>query len=255
MNSVNLSQKHRTLMAIPCYNEEYNLPALFADLRQQKVLEKFDVCFVDDCSSDTTAQMIKDHGFRVFSHEENRGYGGAVKTAFKLAILDNYDSLVIFPGDHQRKAVDAIALVQMLQDRHIDVAVGSKFHIYSDKYGPVGRRIGNRIFAFIAKTMWGSPIQDVLSGFKAYRISSMEPILHYLPEDYGLDIVLSLICSRFGLRIEETPVACRYDEHTTKMKSIILVSMKLLYRAMRAYVMVPREPRLPSVSQNAIEKA
>lgn len=217
-----------TLCAIPCYNESYNLPNLFNDIEEHKIAESADILFIDDASTDHSVDVIKKKFENVICHSKNFGYGQVVKTAFEYAIKHGYESLIIFPGDGQRSAVDLKKLILTYQNSDYDVVTGSKFHIYSDKYGPINRRLGNIIYSNIAHLGWESPIEDVLSGFKIYNVSAVQPFFHILPKGYPFDICFSFYASRFGLKVTEVPVNCRYDAHTSKMKSVIWVSIKML---------------------------
>ncbi|MCB9229287.1 MAG: glycosyltransferase family 2 protein [Deltaproteobacteria bacterium] len=216
------------LCAIPCYNEAINLEALFRDIDENNIRDHFDLIFVDDGSSDQTRNMIEEKGYPVISHKKNMGYGESVKTAFRYALKETYDYMAIFPGDHQRSASDLLQLKQKLIDDNLDAIAGSKFHIYSKKYGPIGRRIGNRMFSFMAKYGWNAPFKDVLSGFKIYKINAVKEFLPGLPGNYGFDITFSYMASQFDLKTAAIPVDCKYTKHTTKMKSIILTSIMMM---------------------------
>lgn len=232
-------KQNKILCAIPCFNESYNLPKLFTDLKENRISEIADIVFVDDCSSDETYNLIQSHNYPVIRHQQNGGYGKAVQTGFRYAVDNRYDGFVIFPGDNQRSAKDLQRLVQLHQTKNYDVVVGSKFHIYSDKYGPIKRRIGNIVYSKIASYCWKSPIQDVLSGFKIYSVEAVLPFFFDLPEGYPFDICFSFYASKHGLTITEVPVNCRYDEHTSKMKSVIGVSIKMLVHLVMHMIIQP----------------
>lgn len=216
------------LCVVPCYNESENLPNLFRDVEKTGLRDICDFLFVDDLSRDNTSELIQAKGYQVIRHETNLGYGGAVKTGLRHAIQNHYQFFVLYPGDHQRSAKDVLRLIDHQKQTRADVVVGSKFHIYSQKYGPIGRRFGNRIYSVFARVLWNSPIEDVLSGFKIYYVPAIAGLLDYLPGGYPLDIVFSYYASRIGLNVTEIPVDCRYDKGTTKMKSIVWVSMKMM---------------------------
>lgn len=215
------------LCVVPCFNESENLTNLFADIEATSLADHVDFLFIDDFSTDDTFKVITQRGYNCIRHEFNLGYGGSVKTGFYSAYVQNYAFMIIFPGDHQRSAADVINLIKEQHRTQHDVVVGSKFHIYSDYYGPIRRRIGNQIFSNLAKYVWGSPIQDVLSGFKIYKMSSVKRIFYFLPNGYPLDICFSLYASLEGLNISEISVNCRYAKNTTKMRSVVLVSLKM----------------------------
>lgn len=232
-------KRKKVLCAIPCYNESYNLPALFKDLKSNNITEIADIVFIDDCSKDHSVQMIKAQGFNLIQHEKNMGYGQAVKSGFQHAVDGEYHGFVIFPGDGQRSAADLAKLIQIHSEGQFDVVTGSKFHIYSELYGPIRRCIGNIIYWKIAQYGWGSPIQDVLSGFKIYSVAAVKPFFFSLPGGYPFDICFSLYAARFGLKLTEVDVKCRYDAHTSKMKSVLWVSFKMLYHLIYHYFAQP----------------
>ena len=62
---------HDTLVFIPAWNEEHNLPAVLDELRQE--LPDVDVLVVDDGSTDATATVARAGGAEVLSFGENRG--------------------------------------------------------------------------------------------------------------------------------------------------------------------------------------
>lgn len=248
-----VDKKSTTLCALPCYNESYNLPALFQDLEDNKISEVADLLYIDDASTDNSQELLSAQSVNMIRHSKNFGYGQAVKTAFDYAIKHGYESLIIFPGDGQRSASDLKALIQIYQTTDYDVVTGSKFHIYSDKYGPIKRRIGNIIYSNIAYFGWGSPIEDVLSGFKIYDVQAVKPFFDILPKGYPFDICFSFYASRFGLKMKEVPVNCRYTEHTSKMKSVLFVSFKMLMKL--SYHLVLQRWICPVVEREVIEQA
>ena len=59
-----------TVVFIPAWNEEQNLPAVLDELRAG--LPDADVLVVDDGSTDGTAEIARGHGAEVLSFGENR---------------------------------------------------------------------------------------------------------------------------------------------------------------------------------------
>ena len=60
-----------TLVFVPAWNEEGNLPAVLDELRGE--LPQADVLVVDDGSTDRTAKVAREHGAEVISFGVNRG--------------------------------------------------------------------------------------------------------------------------------------------------------------------------------------
>lgn len=80
---------------MPAYNEESNIQRVVQEAaRAAKPLAKrYEVLVINDGSKDKTAEKVrklqeKDSHIRLISHEENLGYGAAVKTGLKNAGMD-----------------------------------------------------------------------------------------------------------------------------------------------------------------------
>lgn len=69
------------IAAMPAYNEDEHIAKLV--LSAKKHVDK--VVVVDDGSEDMTAELAEALGAMVVRHEENRGYGAAIRTCFETA--------------------------------------------------------------------------------------------------------------------------------------------------------------------------
>ena len=71
----------KTLAAMPAHNEDERIAKVV--LGAKKHVDK--VVVVDDGSTDSTAEIAEALGALVVRHEENRGYGAAIRTCFVTA--------------------------------------------------------------------------------------------------------------------------------------------------------------------------
>jgi len=69
-----------TLVFIPAWNEERNLPAVLEELRRE--LPGADVLVVDDGSTDRTAAVAREHGAEALSFGENRGLRAGIASGY-----------------------------------------------------------------------------------------------------------------------------------------------------------------------------
>lgn len=217
---------------IPCFNEAANLPQLIQEIQESELPSHCDILFVDDGSNDASASLLDAAGFPVIHHSGNFGYGASIKSGLRYAKRQNYRNLAVYPGDRQRSLADLLQLIRLAENSSVDVVVGSKFH--SLRKIPLRRAWGNRFFSQLAKILWRSPFSDVLSGFKVYRVSSVSAFFEQLPDRYEFDLIFSLYCRRHGLAVKEIPVSVRYHAHSTKMKSLVAVGMKMLAASVKS---------------------
>ena len=212
----------KILCAILCYNNEITIKNVITEKRKLKNI--CDVIFINDGSIDSTKKILKSSKLQLIDHKKNFGYGKAVKSAFKYAKNKKYVYLAIFPADNQRYVDDLVKMIKIINSSNFDLLVGSKYQIL--KKIPSHRKIGNIFFSKIAKTFWRSKLNDVLSGFKVYKINSFYKYLNNLPNDYSFDIVFSQLISFNNNRSKEINVRCRYNKNTSSMKGAFILHKK-----------------------------
>src|SRR5262249_27553804 len=77
-----------TVVFIPAWNEEENLPAVLDGLRER--LPAADVLVVDDGSTDRTADVAREHGAEVLSLGSNQGLRVGIAAGYRWALEHGY---------------------------------------------------------------------------------------------------------------------------------------------------------------------
>ena len=122
-----------TVVFIPAWNEEENLPAVLDDLRAE--LPDVDVLVVDDGSTDRTADVAREHGAEVLSLGTNRGLPVGIAAGYAWALEHGYAYCGRVDADGQHPAPELARLLALVRDDRCDVAVGSRF-VSGDGYEP-----------------------------------------------------------------------------------------------------------------------
>ena len=122
-----------TVVFIPAWNEEQNLPAVLDDLRRE--LPDADVLVVDDGSTDATAEVARAHGAEVLSLGENRGLRAGIAAGYRWALEHEYAYCGRVDADGQHPAAELARLLALVREDRCDVAVGSRF-VSGDGYAP-----------------------------------------------------------------------------------------------------------------------
>jgi len=197
-----------TVVFIPAWNEEQNLPAVLDDLRRE--LPDVDVLVVDDGSTDATAAVARAHGAEVLSFGENRGLKAGIAAGYAWALEHGYAFCGRVDADGQHPAAELRRLLTLVRDDDCDVAVGSRFvsgpGYEPYRYKPEGaRRFGIALLRRSMALVLRRPFGDATSGLYAVNAKAL-PLLAQ-PFESGAPEVEALIrIVEGGLRLEEVPV-------------------------------------------------
>ncbi len=180
----------------PAYNDAPSLPGLlrraFAALEQ--ATDDFEVIVVNDGSRDGTAavleRMRQELGprLRVVTHENNRGYGGALRSGFAAATRD----LVFYTdGDGQYDPAEIHLLLERWTP-NVGLVNGYK-RLRQD---PWHRILIGRVYNGVARLVFRIRIRDIDCDFRLIRRS--------LVENLHLESTSGTICLELVRKIEMT---------------------------------------------------
>lgn len=89
----------KKLVAVPAYNESGYVQDTLASLKPLNDRPDYEVVLVDDGSTDGTAQVAKDMGYPVLSHETNLGKTKAELTAVEYARENGFEYVAFIDAD------------------------------------------------------------------------------------------------------------------------------------------------------------
>ncbi len=187
-------------VVIPVYNEEENLPLLWPELRD--VLEtmgvSFEVVFVDDGSSDRSAEIIRglretDRRIRLVRLKANTGESAATDAGFKSA---RGRRVVTMDADLQNDPHDIPMLVGHLE--RWDAVTG--WRVTRDD--PLVRQLSSRIANRIRNAVSDENIQDSGCTFRAFRRECLRSLVLYR----GFHRFIPTLLLMRGYRVLEVPV-------------------------------------------------
>jgi dolichol-phosphate mannosyltransferase len=131
---------------IPAYNEAENVPRLLADLAPVARNLGARVIFVDDGSSDGTAEVIREHArdlhFAIVTHTVNRGLGTAINTGIRAALGESSDddAIVTLEADTTSDLSDLPEMMEKF-DQGADVVLASVYAPGGEIIGVAGWRL------------------------------------------------------------------------------------------------------------------
>ncbi len=189
---------------IPAYNEADTLGRVIDSLHEHA--PELDIVVIDDGSTDSTCREAIERGARVLRHPFNLGIGGAVQSGFKYALENGYEHMVQVDADGQHDAAEIGKLARTMEDEpELDVVCGSRFLKDLEYVGPVSRRAGIHLFAFILSRIVGQKVTDPTSGFRLYNRRAIALFARDYPHDYP-EVEAVLVLHYHRLRMREVAV-------------------------------------------------
>ncbi|MEB1528281.1 glycosyltransferase family 2 protein [Xanthomonas sp. WHRI 7945] len=223
---------------LPAKNEVAGLSRTLPRLREE--MPDAEIIVVDDGSTDTTAQVARDHGARVIGSPYSMGNGAAIKRGARAA---GGDILVFMDADGQHDPSDIHKLLAKLGQGY-DMVVGARD---SSGQASVHRGLANRFYNWLASRMTGFEVKDLTSGFRAVRADRFREFLHLLPNgfSYPTTSTMAFFRSAYPVAYVPIPVAKRVGNgsHIRPMKDgirflLIIFKIATLYSPLKLFVPV-----------------
>jgi glycosyltransferase involved in cell wall biosynthesis len=162
-----LKRNKKLLIAIPVYNEE-NYLKLFLEKLIFAVDGhlNYDIVVFDDCSSDDSAQMVKDYdNIKYIKNPINLGYGKNLNKIFNYSFKNEYNYLILIDGDGEHDPQNINRLINKYLDTKANIVIGSRFELSHPRYNMgIFRRLGKYIFQYFIYIKYNKHINDPTSG-------------------------------------------------------------------------------------------
>lgn len=232
------------LLFVPTYNAARTLPLLI-DRIPSSIKEGVKEIFIsDDASKDNThliaigyKQQKGLNNLKIIHHDKNKGYGGNQKFAYKYAIENNFDIVVMLHGDAQYAPELIPSLLEPVEKGEADLVFGSRMKGNPIKGGmPLYKYIGNRILTAIENAVLKLNLSEYHSGYRVFDVHALKKVpFHLCSDGYHFDTDILIQFKIRGLRIKERPIPTHYGEesHSPSFKQLISYSLNIIYTLWR----------------------
>lgn len=195
-------------VVVPTYNEEENIEDFLQEVKDKLKARDLEIIIVDD-SEDSTSSIIRenygdDSEINLIERDEAEGIGSAYKEGFSKA---DGDKIVQMDADFSHQPEYIEDLLEALE--RYNIAVGSRYVDGGDRNDPIYRRINPLIGSYLYRYGLGSPVNDVTSGFKAYRYETVQKLPDELPDGFHFQAASLMSLVEKGAEVGEVPIDFR----------------------------------------------
>jgi dolichol-phosphate mannosyltransferase len=189
-------------VVVPLYNEEENVPDMQSQLTAALANHDFELIFVDDGSSDSTAAKVqRDPRVRLLRFPKNSGQSAAMYAGIMAA---KGEIIAMLDGDLQNDPADIPSLVKKL-DEGFDFVCGYR----KKRKDTAFKRVQSRIANAVRSRFIGDGVRDTGCSLKAMRKECRSALLPF----NGMHRFIPALIRHSGFRITEVPVNHRPRIH------------------------------------------
>ena len=196
------SNKLKTSLIIPCYNEGPNLLKLFNRCRKLFNNNQIEIIFVNNGSNDNSQKIFeilkkKNSNLKVLSIKKNKGYGYGIIRGIKIS---TGDILSFTHSDLQTDPTDILKGIKIFKKYGLNNFVKGKRYGRSifDIFFTISMSIFESILFF--KPFWDINAQPTMFPRKLFNICKNPP------HDFSLDLYFYYKAIESGLKIKRFPV-------------------------------------------------
>lgn len=176
------------------------------------------IIIVDDGSKDKKIfnKLDKKEEVILLTHEENKGKGVALKTAFKYYkdnLIKKYIGVICLDSDGQHKIEDVIKIEKVLQ-KEDNFILGTR--LFNTLSTPFRNKLGNRLTSILFKLLYKVYIKDTQTGLRAIPNRLIDMHLNTTGDrfEYELNVLINLV--NMKEKIKEVDIETIYLEDSNK---------------------------------------
>lgn len=196
---------------VPFFNEEQVINKVISEL----IRENYNVLAVDDGSTDSSYEKIKDFDCTIIRHPQNFGQGAALQTGMSFAKLNpKLQFFVTFDSDGQHQVSNIESVLNPIVKNEADIVFGTRFQDDLTKFTFI-KRIILKLAVNYTQLSTGVALTDAHNGFRAFNRPSIEKIeLNFPGMTHASEFVGK--AGEYQLRIKEVPVHVLYTKYSKR---------------------------------------
>ncbi len=219
---------------LPAYNEEEAIASTVGRIKE--LYPEFEVLVIDDGSTDNTLQAAMNAGANIWPHPYNIGNGAAVKSGLRVA---RGEWVIMMDADGQHKPEDLAKLLEH-KDK-FDMVVGAR---QTGSETSLHRDVANTFYNWFASYVTHFRVEDLTSGFRLVRKSTVKQFIYLLPNTFSYPSTLTMAYLRSGRSVQYVPIETQARKGKSKIKLLkdgtrfllIITKIATLFSPMRVFL-------------------
>lgn len=221
----------KTVVLIPCYNEELTIEKVIKDFRRE--LPDAEIYVYDNNSKDKTAEIALKNG-AILRHEYRQGKGNVVRSMFYDIDADIY---VMVDGDDTYPAEFVHELIAPVVNGEVDMCIGDRLSngTYQKENKRPFHEFGNNIVKKSINVLFKTNLKDIMTGYRVFNKKYVKNMPVMSPK-FEIETEMSLYALDKGLTIKEIPIDYRDRPEGSESKlNTFKDGMKVIKTIIRMY--------------------
>lgn len=217
----------KLLLFIPGYNCEKQIIRVLNQLDNSITSYFTEIIVVNNRSTDNTEQVViewmeshKEIPLKLFRNDENYGLGGSHKVAFRYAMDNGFDYVVVLHGDDQGNIHDLLPVLKKNIYKKYDCCLGARFMKGSRLQGySKFRTLGNIVYDILFSLVCRFNIKDLGSGLNLYSVKMLKNkfFLRY-PDNLMFNYCMVMAIQYYKQKALFFPISWREDDQVSNVK-------------------------------------
>ncbi len=225
-------KENKLLIFIVAYEAAETIVPVLERIPSELPFKSTEILIIDDASNDATFEKslsfvekkYKNFPVTILKNPRNQGYGGNQKLGFRYAIEKGFDFVVLLHGDGQYAPESMPSLLIPFDNDEVDAVFGSRMlSAFGALRGgmPLYKYFGNKILTFLQNFMLGSKLSEFHSGYRAYRVSTLDKIPFETNANvfhFDTEIIIQLLLAKST--IKEVPIPTFYGDEICRVNGL-----------------------------------
>ena len=231
----------KILLFIPMYNCEKQIVRVLNQFNDNVCAYLSEIIIVNNRSTDggeeAVCKYLDSHKLPVkaslLRNDENYGLGGSHKVAFKYAMDNAFDYIIVLHGDDQGSIDNLIPYLERKEYSKYDCFLGARFMKGSRLQGySAFRTFGNRVYDLLFSLGTHTRVYDLGSGLNMYRVSSLND-MYYIKYKDNLMFNYCMVMGQayYKKTVRFFPILWREDDQVSNVKMVnqAITVLKMLF--------------------------